>query len=114
MPKEYTPLLEQMSKLIGTYEGDDGNEYIDEDWDLHIPLCQKLLRAVADHLVPDETMTKKDYKKIPPPELIQKWCKAACGDHLEIIIKAAEWGYRQRCLEELSDLGQEMQVPQTS
>ena len=61
-----------------------------------------------------ETMTKKDYKKIPPPELIQKWCKAARGDHLEIIIKAAEWGYRQRCLEELSDLGQELQVSEAS
>jgi hypothetical protein len=53
-------------------------------------------------------------KLCPPPELIQKWCKAARGDHLEIILKAAEWGYRQRCLEELSDLGQEIQVPQAS
>ena len=34
-------------------------------------------------------------KLCPPPELIQKWCKASRGDHLEIILKAAEWGYQQ-------------------
>jgi hypothetical protein len=49
-------------------------------------------------------------KLCPPPELIQKWCKAARGDHLEIILKAAAWGYQHRCMEELSDLGQEMQT----
>jgi hypothetical protein len=48
-------------------------------------------------------------KFIPPPELIQKWCKTARGDHLEIILKATQWGYQQRCLEELTELGQEMQ-----
>jgi hypothetical protein len=37
---------------------------------------------------------------VPPPELIQKWCKAARGDHLTIILKAAEWGYKQRLIEE--------------
>ena len=55
MPKEYTPLLEQMAKLIGTYEGDDGNEYLDEDWDLYLPICRKILQIVADDFVPDET-----------------------------------------------------------
>ena len=59
-------------------------------------------------------MTPQGHKKIPPPELIQKGCKAARGDYLEIIIKAVEWGYRQRCLEEPSDLGQELQVPAVS
>ena len=93
MTKEYTPLLEQMAKLIGTYEGDDGNQYVDEDWDLHIPLCQKLLQAVADYLVPDETW----------PDIKVRY--SLDGSHVqrsqELEKRCTQWEERQRLREEL-------------
>jgi hypothetical protein len=36
-----------------------------------------------------------DSKITPPPELVQKWGKAARGDMLNIAISAARWGYKQ-------------------
>ena len=64
-------------------------------------------------------MTQQEYRHLitPPPELMQKWChdRNRWTDFENVLaIRAAEWGYRQRCLEELSDLGQEMQVSTAS
>ena len=61
-------------------------------------------------------MTQEEYRHLitPPPELMQKWChdRNRWTDFENVLaIRAAEWGYRQRCLEELSDMGQEMQAP---
>jgi uncharacterized protein YeaO (DUF488 family) len=53
----------------------------------------------------------------PPPELVRQWShdRNHWVDFENVIaIRAAEWGYKQRCLEELSDLGQEMQVSTAS
>jgi hypothetical protein len=93
MTKEYTPLLERMAKLIGTYEGDDGNQYVDEDWDLHIPLCQKLLQAVANCLIPDETW----------PDVKVRY--SLDGSHVqwsqELEKRCTQWEERQRLRNEL-------------
>lgn len=62
-------------------------------------------------------MTQQEYKHpipTPTPELVQQWChdRERWTDFENVIaIRAAEWGYQQRCLEELNKLGQEMQVP---
>ncbi len=46
-PKDSTELLlDQMAKVIGTREDGDGNEYIDEDWELYISMAEKLLELV--------------------------------------------------------------------
>jgi len=87
-------LLEQMAKLVGVYYVDeDGNEYVDEDWDLHIPLCQKLLQAVADYLVPDETW----------PDIKVRY--SLDGSHVqwsqELEKRCTQWEERQRLRKEL-------------
>lgn len=93
MPKEYTPLLEQMAKLIGTYEGDDGNKYLDEDWDLHLPICRKILQIVADDLVPDETW----------PDVKVRY--SLDGSHIqwsqELEKRCTQWEERQRLRKKL-------------
>ena len=98
MPKEYTPLMEQMAKLIGTYEGDDGNEYFDEDWELHLPLCREILQIVADDLVPDETW----------PDVKVRYCFD--GSHVqwsqELEKRCTQWEERQRLRKELLSLNQ--------
>jgi hypothetical protein len=43
-------LLDQMAKVIGTREDDDGNEYVDEDWDLYIPMSEELLKLVLVYI----------------------------------------------------------------
>ena len=93
MQKEYTPLLEQMAKLIGTYEGDDGNEHLDEDWDLYLPVCRKILQIVADDLVPDETW----------PDVKVRY--SLDGSHVqwsqELEKRCTQWEERQRLRKEL-------------
>jgi hypothetical protein len=93
MTKEYTPLLEQMAKLIGTYEGDDGSDRVDEDWDLHIPLCQKLLQVVADYLVPDETWPNVKVRYSLDGSHVQ-WSQ-------ELEKRCTQWEERQRLRKEL-------------
>ena len=93
MPQDYTPLLEQMAKLIGTYEGDDGHEYVDEDWDLHIPLCQELLQVVADYLVPDETWPDVKVRFSLDGSNVQ-WSQ-------ELEKRCTQWEERQRLRKEL-------------
>jgi hypothetical protein len=88
-----TPLLEQMAKLIGTYEGDDGNEHVDEGWDLHIPLCKKLLKTVADHLVPDETWPNVKVRYSLDGSHVQ-WSQ-------ELEKRCTQWEERQRLRKEL-------------
>lgn len=93
MPKEYTPLLEQVAKLIGAYEGDDGKEYLDEDWDLHIPLCRKILQVVADGLVPEESWPDVKIRYSLDGSHVQ-WSQ-------ELEKRCTQWEERQRLRKEL-------------
>jgi hypothetical protein len=50
-------------------------------------------------------MTQQEYKHpiTPPPELVQQWChdRNRWTDFENVLaIRAADWGYQQRCLEE--------------
>ncbi len=87
-------LLEQMAKLVGVYYVDeDGNGYVDEDWDLHIPLCQKLLKTVADYLVPDETWPNIKVRYSLDGSHVQ-WSQ-------ELEKRCTQWEERQRLRKEL-------------
>ena len=47
---------------------------------------------------------------------VKKWVRDSNHNEpmfYQVASVAAEWGYRQRCLEELSNLGQEIQAPET-
>jgi hypothetical protein len=59
-------------------------------------------------------MIPKNYP-VPSFELLEQWTadQNKWTDFERVLaIRAAEWGYQKRCLEELSDLGQEMQTPE--
>jgi len=65
-------------------------------------------------------MTQQDYNQsiAPSQKLVQQWMNEFYGgpgvlvssDELYLAKQAAQWGYQKRYLEELSVLGQEMQV----
>ncbi len=51
----------------------------------------------------------------PTEKQVKSWVRDSNHNEpmfYQVACVAAEWGYRQRCLEELSDLEQEMQVPE--
>lgn len=57
-----------------------------------------------------------EHRIAPPLVLVQQWIEFAglvgINEHqlTDLANKASDWGYQRRCLEELSELGQEMQV----
>jgi len=49
----------------------------------------------------------------PTKDAVKEWVRDSNHNEpmfYQVACAAAEWGYRQRCLEELSELGQEMQL----
>ncbi len=63
-------------------------------------------------------MTQQQHPIAPSQKLVQQWMDKFYGgpgvlvssDELYLAKQAAQWGYQKRCLEELSALGQEMQI----
>ena len=52
----------------------------------------------------------------PTEHKVKEWVRDSNHNEplfYQVACAAAEWGYRQRCLEELSELGQEMQAPES-
>lgn len=60
-------LLDEISKIIATYESPDGTLHLDKDWDLHAPMARKIILRISS-IIRDQALFGQD--------IIAEWLEA--------------------------------------